>query len=140
MAVAHGRGAGVIGEPLAVTSHCPMPTIPRRRRCRAFRVEIAALLDVQLDVGRDVALRALARRQLLGIATEERDALADASCRCSSESPGRPRSARRSARGCHRAALFVLEDHHLERVLRDEPVARSVRATSMALSEPTSPS
>ena len=81
-------------------------------------VERAPLLDVQFEVGKDVALAATRAREVVGIAAEEGDAVAD---RLAAAAHGRELGGGEIGR--HRvtppeAPLFILEDHDFNRMVR----------------------
>ena len=104
-------------KPSTVTSHQPMPTMPSDDAdVDLLLFERPALLDVQLDVGRDVAALANGRFQAIGIAADERDAVARdlAAARRQRERGRLELSGHRAA--ADRAALLVLKHDDFDRM------------------------
>ena len=126
--VGHGRGAGVIGD--AFGRHLPLADADdafHHADIQLLPVEIPALLDVQLHVRGHIALGALHRGELRQIAAHERDAVADRLAAAGRDSQILRVHFADECATAHGAAFLVLEDHHLERMPRDE-VAHAQRA------------
>ena len=138
----HRRRARVVGE--AGHRHVPLADADDAlddADVDARGVEDAALLDVQLEVGGDVALRAAYLGQPRGVAADAADALAiGLAARRHVRQVLRGELAAPGAAAVE-AALLVRPDDDFERVaLVTTRRSASVCATSIAAIEPTSPS
>ena len=81
-----------------------------------FSSSVAALLDVQLDVGRDVAALADRGLEAIRIATDEGDAVTRDLAAAGGERECRGLELAGHRAAADRAALFVLKDDDLDRM------------------------
>jgi len=122
VSIVHRRGAGVVLESRDVTSHCLIPTMPGRRRCRSSPTRACRPARCAARSSRDIALASLGLIELRDVAADERDALLHrlAAVGDGLELGRRDLPAHRAA--AKQASLLVLPDHDFDRVLRDDVV------------------
>src|SRR5262245_31091325 len=85
-----------------------------------FGIEIRALLDMQLEIGGDIAAVALDASDPVRIAADEADAVADGLAAPASDRHGLLRQLPANRLATDKATLFVLEDDEFQRMPRDD--------------------